>query len=367
VLITDEVRSLTRTTRWLVMAARRRALTRLSLRLRPTEWIFAGLGVLMVTLIIYTGQFSALAARYLVTLKFALVISSVATAMFLRVYCWPTVAERAGSALGRRGARIRYAWRTAARSLREFSPVFGLLAIYEVLHLLTPILAPQVHDAALIRIDHAVLGVDVGRWLDDHLGSSFMTMVMTYCYISYAFASPIYAGVLYLRREYRAFHDFALAIAITALLGYSGYLLVPAIGPYLYQAELYPDQLPGWGYGGILDLIANAKGAARDAFPSLHTAMTTVLLGSMWRDARRLFWTYLPVGLGLYVATMYLRVHYAVDVAAGFAVAAIALAVAPKINQYYARMCDRHSVTDPTPSATKTQPGLARNGVTDLV
>ena len=77
------------------------------------------------------------------------------------------------------------------------------------------------------------------------------------------------------------------------------------------------------------------KGSARDAFPSLHTAMTTVVLGMMWRDARRIFCTYLPVALGLYLSTMYLREHYATDVAAGFLTGAVALFAAPKINKWW--------------------------------
>ena len=46
----------------------------------------------------------------------------------------------------------------AVRTIREFSPLFAVLAIYEVLHLLTPILAPDTVDGALLKIDHAVLG-----------------------------------------------------------------------------------------------------------------------------------------------------------------------------------------------------------------
>jgi membrane-associated phospholipid phosphatase len=303
--------------------------------------------VVLAVLIVYTGQTSTLTARYLVTLKFAVVIVLVTAAMFVRAYFWPTAHERAEFVFGDRGERARFAGREAMRTIREFSPIFALLAIYEVLHLLTPILAPHTVDGELVKIDHAILGVDVGRWLNDHLGSAAMTKVMTYCYVSYAFASPIYAAYAYFKREYRAFHDFTLAIAITALLGYSGYLLVPAVGPYIFQADIYPDKLPGWGHGGVLDVIAKAKGSARDAFPSLHTAMTTVLMGLLWRDARRLFWTYLPMALGLYLATMYLRVHYAVDVAAGFIVAGLALWTAPKINRWFNSLRAKHPPLNP--------------------
>jgi membrane-associated phospholipid phosphatase len=234
-----------------------------------------------------------------------------------------------------RVARFRVGCRLAWETAREFGPLFFCLGIYEALHDLTPVLRPHVDDRFLVASDHFFLHVDVGVWLDTHIGSPAMTHVMTYCYVTYAFASPIYAGLQYVRGRYRAFHDFALAITITAFLGYTGYLLLPAVGPYVYQHTLYAHPLPGWGHGGIMNIIDKMKGSARDAFPSLHTAMTTVVLGMMWRDARKLFWAYLPIALGLYVSTMYLRVHYATDVAAGFVVGFVALYIAPKINRWW--------------------------------
>lgn len=65
--------------------------------------------------------------------------------------------------------------------------------------------------------------------------------------------------------------------------------------------------------------------------------MTTVLLVLMWRHSRRFFWSYLPIALGLYLATLYLRVHYAVDVAAGLVTAVFALILAPRVNRWWHR------------------------------
>jgi len=87
-----------------------------------------------------------------------------------------------------------------------------------------------------------------------------MTTFLTYCYLSYAFASPMYAGYQYIKGNFRAFHDFALGITVTAFIGYSGYLLLPAVGPYIYQHALYPNPLPNWGHGGILDVPRQDEG-----------------------------------------------------------------------------------------------------------
>jgi hypothetical protein len=45
------------------------------------------------------------------------------------------------------------------RLARDFAPFYGVAVLYEALAQLTPSLRPDVVDAALIRIDHAWLGV----------------------------------------------------------------------------------------------------------------------------------------------------------------------------------------------------------------
>lgn len=308
-----------------------RAASVVTARLRPEECLFIIFATALIVLLGVTGQVHIVAHRLFAGLRFVAIVAALALVVFVRAYL------RAGRRPENADARtkLREGSSVALMAIRGFGTLFFCLAIYETLHDLTPVLCKHVYDQWLIDSDHFVLHVDVGRWLNDHIGSSTMTHLLTYCYISYAFTSPIYAAYQYIRGNFRQFHDFALAITITAFIGYTGYLLLPAVGPYVFQHNIYPDALPGWGHGGLLDVIAKLKGSARDAFPSLHTAMTTVVLGCMWRDARKIFWWYLPIALGLYLATMYLRVHYATDVAAGFVVGGVALFVGPKINRWW--------------------------------
>lgn len=320
-------------------------------RMLPTEVLLGVFFAALVVLVLVTGQVRVVGYRLGQGWRFAAVVVGVALVIMARGY-----ARHPRGPVSRYGidpGRARAGLVVAVRTLREFGPLFAFLAFYEALHDLTPVLRPIVEDHLLVASDRFIFHTDVGRWLDDHFASVTMTQVLTFCYVSYAFAGPIYAGIQYFRGRYRAFHDFALAITITAFIGYTGYMLLPAVGPYIFQHSVYADPLPGWGHGGLLDMISRMKGSARDAFPSLHTAMTTVVLGMMWRDARKLFWTYLPIGLGLYVATMYLRVHYATDVLAGFATAALALWLAPKINRWWYARRERATAAADIPNQRK--------------
>ena len=83
---------------------------------------------------------------------------------------------------------------------------------------------------------------------------------------------------------------------------------------------------------------------SRAAFPSLHAAVSLLSLGLAWRFTRPLFFILLPVALGLWVSTIYLRHHFVVDLIAGFALAPAAYALAPKLDAWWT-LRRRHSLS----------------------
>src|SRR5262245_40335538 len=124
---------------------------------------------------------------------------------------------------------LRDALPPAVTVIRDFLPFLLALVLYETLHDLTPLLRHDVADAALIAIDHAVLGVDAAVWLG-RLGSPWLTHTMVVCYMSYFFAPAILAALIYWAGHRQLFRDFLVSLSVTTLLGYTGYLLVPAVG-----------------------------------------------------------------------------------------------------------------------------------------
>ena len=229
----------------------------------------------------------------------------------------------------------RHAVADALAVLRDFAPFFAVLLLYEALHDLTPLLRPDVVDSRLLAIDRALLGVDVALWLG-RFATPLFTRAMVACYASYFVALPLLACALYFVGERRLFRDLMVSAVLTTVLGYLGYLAVPAVGPYVFEAALFPTRLPGGGTEThfFIAAIDDLRGVARDCFPSLHTAHTTVVLVFARRFRGWLFAAYLPIAVGLYLSTMYLRMHYAVDVAAGFACAAVACWVGPRLDRW---------------------------------
>jgi membrane-associated phospholipid phosphatase len=249
--------------------------------------------------------------------------------VFVRAYLTAS-REDDSQALGR-------ALKPALGVLRDFLPFFFGLLFYETLHDLTPLIRPDVMDASLVRIDRALFGVDVSYWMGRY-ASPGLTRLMVHCYASYFLMPGLLAAAVYWQGNRTLFREYMVSLCVVTLLGYAGYLIVPAVGPYVYQASLFPTRLPGGEHTHFfIEQIDSLKGVARDCFPSLHTAHTTVVLAFSWRFSRRLFWVYLPVAVGLYVSTVYLRMHYVVDVFAGFAVSALAVWLGPRIERAWQR------------------------------
>jgi membrane-associated phospholipid phosphatase len=299
-------------------------------RIRPEEALLAGYGVALVTIMATTGHWTFTSTMHRRFLNIFLVL---ALLVLVRDFVRARREERSP------WQSLRRALPPAALVIRDFVPFLIALAFYETLHDLTPLIRHDVVDGALIAIDHRLFGVDAAVWMGQ-FGSPWLTRVMVFCYLSYFFSPAILASLMYWSGRRQLFRDFLVSLCVVTLLGYTGYLLVPAVGPYLYQAELFPDRLPGGGLKNSESVILHIdalKGYARDCFPSLHTAHTTVIVAFAWRYSRLLFALYLPIAVGLYISTIYLRMHYAIDVVAGFAVAGVAVAVGPRLERWWYR------------------------------
>jgi membrane-associated phospholipid phosphatase len=293
--------------------------------LRPEEIAFALFGITLVVIVAATGTWPPTFGppRWHIAWRFHLYfVGCVGILGFV-------VARDAGP-----GADLKRLRRLTAMA-RDFAPFYAVLVLYEALAQLTPVLCPEAKDAVLVRIDRAVLGVDAAVWIG-RFASPLLSWVMAICYGAYfivpgALAAFLYAGGPDARPLFR---DYIVAGSLTAVLGFVGYLLVPAVGPYVFQADLFPTRLPGGGYSPVfIKAVDNFRGIARDCFPSLHAAHMTVALVFAYRFRRALFLVMLPVGLGLYVSTIYLRMHYVTDVAAGVGLASLAVFAAPRLNR----------------------------------
>jgi membrane-associated phospholipid phosphatase len=226
----------------------------------------------------------------------------------------------------------RWRWReiNIVRILCDFSPIFFILVIFELLGWITPYVCPDV-DNLLIKIDLAIFGVHPTVWLERFF-ITWVADILSLAYISYYFIPLILILILYFRGKPE---EFSLTVS-TLLLGYyicyMGYIFMPAIGPRFTLASL--QQIPLQGgviMNTVVDTLNALEGNQRDCFPSGHTQTVLISLWFAFKYRRPLFWIYLPIIIALIISTVYLRYHYVIDLVAGFAAAGITLLLGTRL------------------------------------
>jgi membrane-associated phospholipid phosphatase len=227
-------------------------------------------------------------------------------------------------------ATRRWAEIKLVRVIGDFSPIFFVIVIYELLGGVIPFLRPDA-DNLLIRIDLILFGVHPTVWLERFL-TPWVADILALAYASYYFIPAVLITILYGWGKER---EFSLAISTLVLgyyLSYVGYIALPAIGPRFTLASVQQVPLQG---GAILNSVVNTlntiEGNPRDCFPSGHTQMVLISLWFALKYKRPLFWVCLPLSGALIFSTVYLRYHYVIDLAAGFIFAGITLLLGPRL------------------------------------
>jgi membrane-associated phospholipid phosphatase len=227
-------------------------------------------------------------------------------------------------------------WRIA----RDWYPFATLPFAFRELHYLVHPVNPADWDFTLMAWDRALFGtaptVALEGWLHPLAVEFFML-----CYTTYYFLPVILGIVLYAQRRPEAFREGLALILMGFFTSYLGYFVIPAFSPHVKELALgHPrawgaiPEAQGYGLAPLLrETILALELEMRDAFPSGHTEVTLVTLAYAWRFSRPVFWSILVPGTGLILATVYLRLHYAVDVLAGAVLAALVLGAGPALHR----------------------------------
>jgi membrane-associated phospholipid phosphatase len=113
-------------------------------------------------------------------------------------------------------------------------------------------------------------------------------------------------------------------------ISYAGFLLFPLQAPRVALPQFVPDQLDGFFWVKVVTMqIEHGLVQTGGCFPSAHVAAATVLMFASWKLGRAAFIAALTIIAPIYLATVYLHLHYAVDVLAGWLVAGATIVATP--------------------------------------
>jgi membrane-associated phospholipid phosphatase len=180
-------------------------------------------------------------------------------------------------------------------------------------------------DSQLLAADTVMLGATPSVFLQA-VQSYWLTELMSGCYLWYLFYlhAAIFCTIFATDDFIQRFANWIFSIFA---IGFSGYLIVPAIGPAFAFPELFQTPLVGGPITSFNAWVVEQGSNRVDAFPSLHVLVTCSLLVFDYRHvSRRFAWMLLP-SIGTIISTVYLRYHYLVDLLASVVLLLISIAV----------------------------------------
>ena len=227
--------------------------------------------------------------------------------------------------------------RGAGRGLRvlaDWLPLLLVPVLYAELPLLMEALPRPVryYDPLVSRFEAALFG---GQPAFDWAGAWPITVLseaLHACYVSYYLLIYVPPLLLYVgltgshpphAHPRAAFHETVLALALSFLVCFAIFVVLPVQGPrYLGVPRGVPE-------GPIRELVLTIleRGSSRGAaFPSSHVAVAVTQAALALRHQRRVGLWVAAVTIGLGAGAVYGGFHYAVDALAG---AAVGVAVVP--------------------------------------
>ncbi len=174
--------------------------------------------------------------------------------------------------------------------------------------------------------------------------------ISEFVYYSMEWQALLIVPLLFLgRHELRAWR-FVTAGALAALMVVIIYPFMPAEGPAVFY-QMVPADLPAyglfpWEFGPKLEMIRDGQVKtitlewifAMVSLPSYHAVSALAFTWAIWPN-RWLRWPFALLNAGVAITSIYVGIHYLVDILAGLLVAIIALWMASKL------------VRDPAPTA----------------
>lgn len=277
--------------------------------------------------------FGAMSTSEFITFVFLLFLTLLNCIFYTRVEYWKTlvalnVLTVAGIlVLSHAAMTSRSRW---LRWVHNWYPICMLLFVFKETYYMVHPIHPLDYDRYLIAADRFIFGVNPTQWIAQ-FAHPLVTEVLQLSYNSYYVLLLLPVIELYQRTNRVQFFTAGFLLIYGFYLSYIGYFLFPGVGPRftLHNFAMLNIDLPGvWLTESLRDFVntgesipkgvANAVAfAQRDIFPSGHTQVTLVALYIAFTDKIRTRWLMLPLGTLLIVSTVYLRYHYAVDVAAG--------------------------------------------------
>lgn len=265
---------------------------------------------------------------------------------------WLLAAHAAGMAL------VHWLIRTQARHpanrvldfLRHFYPVILYVGFYRETGELNHMFIPEYLDPIFIRLDEKVFGNQPSLTFMQSLPYWPVSEIFYVSYFSY-YIMIVGVGLALFLRDRRQYLHYVSVVSFVFYICYLIYVFTPVMGPRIFHRTIngyqlppavqptvlpaFPSSVQDGVFFRIMDWIYSTFEAPGAAFPSSHVTVAIATLYFSFCYLPRIRIAHLVMVVLLCLSTVYCCYHYAVDVIAGIAMAAV---LVPLGNWLYFRL-----------------------------
>lgn len=206
------------------------------------------------------------------------------------------------------------------RIVRDFYPILLFPVFYRQVGNISHIIFEESFDSVLSQLEEMLFGFQPALHFARSFPQWWWAEYMHFAYATYYLLLPGLGWLLYKRHDH--FRDYLFTLCSTMYVCYLLFLLVPAHGPGVYDADGFPG---GFVFIPLMNAIIQLDNDQGGAMPSSHVAAAVVVLYYAWRYLPKTVVVIAPICLSLMLATVYCGYHYAIDVLGGVLTAALTI------------------------------------------
>lgn len=175
-------------------------------------------------------------------------------------------------------------------------------------------------DYQLVAFETAIYGIEPTLYIDQHLLTPVLNEIFSFCYFCYYLMIPVFLIAIFVKRDYEVIKKYLTAAALTYAVSFLLFFLYPIEGPRWHFEGEYLNNIDGYLFRHLVELVI-AGGAVRGGcMPSSHIAIALVIMMLCFKHYRFWGWLMLPINIGLTIGTFWGRFHYVTDVYVGIAI-----------------------------------------------
>jgi membrane-associated phospholipid phosphatase len=203
----------------------------------------------------------------------------------------------------------------AIKFLRLFYPLALLSYFYPETDYLNNIFFPNL-DPIVANLEVTIFGGQPSVWFAEYCSWKWFNELMNFGYFSYYFLIFIVCFWIY-RKSYENCTYGIFIVCMSFYMYYILFIIFPVAGPQFYLTP--PDnQLPdAYIFREAIKLVHSLGEGPTAAFPSSHVGILCILLYLAFKFVPKLLKWIIPVGILLFLSTVYIKAHYVIDVIAG--------------------------------------------------